>query len=195
MNDLESYHILRANEWNFEIALDLTLEGAYNHDIIQNMIQHSNGNNNGEQTNVTSSSLRRRNAPTSSTMFSAALSSSTPLSDNDSNTSAINDNENSNNNDNNNSLFMIPWNAATWLLRLPYILIMNTLNTIYDFFISMIYPTLRRFEIYYAMSFKKHRIYFFQIMIQMEQLNNLFANLRKNMANNIQHFSVVPILK
>ncbi|OTF80933.1 FAS-associated factor 2-B-like protein, partial [Euroglyphus maynei] len=144
MNDFESYHILRANDWNFEIALDLTLEGAYNHDVIQNMIQHSNSNNNNneEQPNITTSSLRRRNAPTSSTSSTSLFSSAnlpTPSSspDNDSNSSAINDNSNTNN-----SLYMIPWNAATWLLKLPYILVMNTLKTFYDFFISMIYPTL-----------------------------------------------------
>ncbi|KAH7637024.1 FAS-associated factor 2 [Dermatophagoides farinae] len=146
MNDFESYHILRANEWNVEIALDLTLEGAYNRDVIQNMIQQSNSNNNEEQPDTTTSSLRRRNVPTPPSSFSSTSfsSSSTLLLDNDTNTSAINNNRSNNNsnNDNDNGLHMVLWNTATWIFKLPFILVMNTLNTFYDFFISMIYPTL-----------------------------------------------------
>lgn len=39
---------------------------------------------------------------------------------------------------------MVLWNSATWLFKLPFIIVINTLNAFYDLFATLIRPTLSK---------------------------------------------------
>lgn len=169
--------ILRANEWNLEVALDLALDGAYADDqtIYSNQLPQQSSSDQQE-----SSHLRHRittGGTSASTSGAADAGSSSGLlhhlhhprnpfeedsSDDDDDDDDhggrgherraapdTNDQRHRNASESEQeqetapqSLPMVLWNSATWLFKLPFIIVINTLNAFYDLFATLIRPTL-----------------------------------------------------
>ena len=115
--------------------MDLALDGAYNED--QTIYNHSPHPPNlpDIDSSISSSSnsgqLRHRHVTNSSSANEAPtnqegdVSSTGPPS-----------------NEESQGLHVVLWNTANWLFKLPFIIVFNTLSTFYDFFATLIRPTL-----------------------------------------------------
>lgn len=125
------------------MALDLALDGAYNEDqTIYNRSQPSPPPLE-EEPNSTNALRHRHQAGSSSANSTPPLASTSR-----SNSPQIEPDSpplpNGASPDGDEGLAVVLWNSVAWLLKLPFVIVLNTVNTFFDIVATLIRPTLSK---------------------------------------------------